>query len=250
MNKMALTGVASNEMNTIEQSIQRIKHDLDQFEEILKRAESGHATVSFLNEKYHAIILSTKDLSQHLRSLRSASHSLGESSETRVRARQLHEQAMAQTTRIQRFGREVQRVSESLAHAAAMQGDRSAVGGGSADLMGFEGGPAQQQQVVLQIESEEQRAREMEALESDIVLVNELFTTLATYVHDQGELVDSIEANTEAAYVQVASGVQQLNSAVVHRKSARRRKCICALIFIVLIVIIGLIIGLSLRSNS
>ncbi|KAL7055383.1 hypothetical protein AAHC03_022981 [Spirometra sp. Aus1] len=246
---MAVAGAASSEMQTIEQSIQRIKHDLDQFEEILKRAESGHVTDSFLKEKYHAIILSTKDLSVHLRALQTASHALGEPSETRVRARQLNEQAMAQTARIQRFGREVQRVSESLARAAAMQGDRSAVGGGSADLMGFEGQPAPQQ-TMLQIEDEEQRAREMEALESDIVLVNELFTTLATYVHDQGELVDSIEANTEAAYVQVQSGVQQLNSAVVHRKSARRRKCICALIFIVLIVIIGLIIGLSMRSNS
>lgn len=65
-------------------------------------------------------------------------------------------------------------------------------------------GTAQQQQIQLQQEDDERIARDMEALEADIVLVNELFTTLATYVHDQGELVDSIEANTEAAYVQVS----------------------------------------------
>ncbi len=67
------------------------------------------------------------------------------------------------------------------------------------------GGQRQQQmQMQLQQEEDDQMARDMEALEADIVLVNELFTTLATYVHDQGELVDSIEANTEAAYVQVS----------------------------------------------
>lgn len=43
----------------------------------------------------------------------------------------------------------------------------------------------------------------MEQLESDIVQVNELFTTLATYIHDQGTLVDSIGDNIEVAYEQV-----------------------------------------------
>lgn len=60
-----------------------------------------------------------------------------------------------------------------------------------------------QQQQMMQTLEDEQMARDMEALEADIIMVNELFTTLATYVHDQGEIVDSIEANTEAAYVQV-----------------------------------------------
>ena len=101
----------------------------------------------------------------------------------------------------------------------------------------------------MQAQQDEQMAREMEALEADIVMVNELFTTIATYVHDQGEIVDSIEAHTEVAYVQVQSGVDELHRAVQHRKSARRRKCICAFIFVVTVVIIGLIIGLSLAKN-
>lgn len=71
----------------------------------------------------------------------------------------------------------------------------------------FSGGNApgmQEQQQMMQMQEDEQMARDMEALEADIIMVNELFTTLATYVHDQGEIVDSIEANTEAAYVQVS----------------------------------------------
>ncbi|CAH8579502.1 unnamed protein product [Heterobilharzia americana] len=64
----------------------------------------------------------------------------------------------------------------------------------------------------------------MEQLESDIVQVNELFTTLATYIHDQGSLVDSIGDNIEVAYEQVQSGTEQLSTATKHRKSARRKK--------------------------
>ncbi len=67
---MALSGNVATDINTIERDIQGIKQQLDQFEEILKRAESGHASVSYLNERYHAIILSTKDLTQHLKALR------------------------------------------------------------------------------------------------------------------------------------------------------------------------------------
>uniref|UniRef100_A0A5K3EPD2 t-SNARE coiled-coil homology domain-containing protein n=1 Tax=Mesocestoides corti TaxID=53468 RepID=A0A5K3EPD2_MESCO len=188
----------------------------------------------------------TKDLSQHLKALRAASHAPGVSDDVRVRARSLHEQAINQTTRIQRIGRETQRVS-ALARSAAAQGH-----GAGGPILDYDGDSqtGRQQQAMIQLQEDEQMAREMEALEADIVLVNELFTTLAAYVHDQGEIVDSIEANTEAAYVQIQSGVQQLQSAVQHRKSARRRKCICGLVFLVIIIIIALAIGISLRSKN
>lgn len=67
---MAMSGDVSMDINEIEKDIQGIKQQIDQFEEILKSTESGHTSVSFLNERYHAIILSTKDLSQHLKALR------------------------------------------------------------------------------------------------------------------------------------------------------------------------------------
>ncbi|VDD80479.1 unnamed protein product [Mesocestoides corti] len=206
----------------------------------------------------------------------SASHAPGVSDDVRVRARSLHEQAINQTTRIQRIGRETQRVS-ALARSAAAQGHGAGgpildydgehvvghqrinlernFGTRAPEYLAFATSPGdsqtgRQQQAMIQLQEDEQMAREMEALEADIVLVNELFTTLAAYVHDQGEIVDSIEANTEAAYVQIQSGVQQLQSAVQHRKSARRRKCICGLVFLVIIIIIALAIGISLRSKN
>ena len=67
---MAVSGDVLSDITKIERDIQGIKQQVDQFEEILKSAESGHTSIPILNEKYHAIILSTKDLSQHLKALR------------------------------------------------------------------------------------------------------------------------------------------------------------------------------------
>lgn len=43
--------------------------------------------------------------------------------------------------------------------------------------------------------------------------VNTIFKDLATMVHEQGEFVDSIEANVESASIRVTEGAQQLRQA-------------------------------------
>ena len=47
----------------------------------------------------------------------------------------------------------------------------------------------------------------------DIVEVNQIFKDLATMVHEQGEVIDSIEANVETASIQVNEGTAQLSKA-------------------------------------
>ncbi|KAA0200072.1 Syntaxin-7 [Fasciolopsis buskii] len=100
----------------------------------------------------------------------------------------------------------------------------------------------------FQKEMDEQHAQEMEQLESDIVQVNELFTTLATYVHDQGAMVDSIGQNIEVAYEKVEAGTRQLDSAVKQCRSARRKKCICLVIVFAVLVVIAIILGVTLHK--
>lgn len=43
--------------------------------------------------------------------------------------------------------------------------------------------------------------------------VNQIFKDLATMVHEQGEVIDSIEANVESAQVHVSQGAGQLQQA-------------------------------------
>ncbi|XP_035223821.1 syntaxin-7-like [Stegodyphus dumicola] len=112
--------------------------------------------------------------------------------------------------------------------------------------------PSQSQMMTsLQMEEEVnlELLREREAavrkLEADIVDVNHIFTDLATLVHEQGEVVDSIEANVEQAQIQVSEGTQQLAKARRHQAAARRKACFLVIVFVLVAAVIGLIIWLS-----
>ena len=55
--------------------------------------------------------------------------------------------------------------------------------------------------------------------QSDIMDVNTIFKDLATMVHEQGEMVDSIEQNVESAHVRVQEGAAQLSMAATYKVS-------------------------------
>ena len=67
--------------------------------------------------------------------------------------------------------------------------------------------------------------------QSDIGDVNTIFKDLATMVHEQGEVVDSIEGNVEEAAVSVTEGADQLRQAERYkvRKVYRlqSKACLC-----------------------
>ncbi|KAL3315019.1 Syntaxin-7 [Cichlidogyrus casuarinus] len=231
------------EITTIEQNLPGIKRDIDQFEELLKRTEATKSDGGFLTQKYHALSTSTKILGSYLASLRKIMQSGIGPAET-LRTKTLNDQIYTLITRLRGYGDRVQRVANSSsANAAALNFDSRPQG-----FMndGFGAGVAQQ---VATTDFDETTAREMQQLERDIVQVNELFTTMATYVHDQGEMVDSIEANIESAYEQVSSGNSQLRSAVKYQNSARKRKLICFGFLFAVILIIIIIIIISVKSQ-
>lgn len=77
----------------------------------------------------------------------------------------------------------------------------------------------QQQQVQISMENDVNltQLREREAalrkLESDITDVNTIFKDLAVMVHDQGEIIDSIESNVENVQIRVSEANTHLESA-------------------------------------
>lgn len=82
----------------------------------------------------------------------------------------------------------------------------------------------------------------MSQLEADIGDVNQIFKDLAAMVHDQGEMVDSIEANVESASIHVNEGADDLRMAERYQNKARRKKlCLAATGLIVLIILIAII---------
>lgn len=99
------------------------------------------------------------------------------------------------------------------------------------------------------LEALQERERAIRQLESDIVDVNTIFKDLATMVHEQGDIVDSIESNIEAASVQVHEGTDQLRQAYSYQTSARKKKIILATIGLVILGILITIIAVEVKKN-
>lgn len=75
-------------------------------------------------------------------------------------------------------------------------------------------GPTQAQlQEEIDLQALEEQERVIRELEDNIVGVNEIYKKLGALVYEQGQTVDSIEANVENASVFVEQGGEQLRSA-------------------------------------
>lgn len=76
------------------------------------------------------------------------------------------------------------------------------------------------------------------SFQSDISDVNQIFKDLGALVHDQGEVIDSIEASVERTEVFVNEGAQQLRSAATYQNKLRKKKFILTLIGLTVLIII------------
>lgn len=64
-------------------------------------------------------------------------------------------------------------------------------------------------------------------------------------IHEQGEIVDSIEASVERTENYVSQGAQQLQEASSYKNKIRKKKLILALIAAVILTVIIIIIAYS-----
>jgi len=104
-----------------------------------------------------------------------------------------------------------------------------------------------QEEADVNIDMIREREDALRQLESDIVNVNEIFKDLAIMVHEQGETIDSIEANVDHTHQHVEQANIQLQKAKTHQSAARKKKC--CLIVILLLAIIGLAIAIYFGSK-
>ncbi|XP_040188626.1 syntaxin-7 [Rana temporaria] len=88
----------------------------------------------------------------------------------------------------------------------------------------------------------EERESSILQLEEDIRGINEIFKDLGMMVHEQGEMIDSIEANVESADVHVQQANQQLARAAEYQRKSRKKICIIVVVLLILAVVLGLII--------
>lgn len=110
-----------------------------------------------------------------------------------------------------------------------------------------------QNQMAMQLEDEAnlelllEREQAIHQIENDIVEVNQIFKDLAIMVHDQGTMIDSIEANIEQTSIHVDHGAEQLRAASRYQAASRRKLCIIVLIAVVVLAVVITIIVLSVK---
>ncbi|XP_003372281.1 syntaxin-12 [Trichinella spiralis] len=74
----------------------------------------------------------------------------------------------------------------------------------------------------LDIQTIQEREQVIRQLESDIMDVNQIFKDLALMVHQQGEVIDSIEANVDNAQVHIDQGSTQIQRAAQYQESKNK----------------------------
>ncbi|CAG0902872.1 unnamed protein product, partial [Darwinula stevensoni] len=79
----------------------------------------------------------------------------------------------------------------------------------------------------------EEREAAIRQLEDDITNVNDIFKDLACMVHEQGEVIDTIEGNIDVGAARVEAGTQELAKASRYQTSARKKIFFICLLLLV-----------------
>jgi len=88
-----------------------------------------------------------------------------------------------------------------------------------------------------------QREEEIKQLESNVILVNEMFHDLANIVKEQDTLIDNIDSNVTHALDDVQEGERQIDKAAEYQKKSRSKLCcILALVFVILLIVVLVIV--------
>uniref|UniRef100_A0A8C5Q6A9 t-SNARE domain containing 1 n=1 Tax=Leptobrachium leishanense TaxID=445787 RepID=A0A8C5Q6A9_9ANUR len=95
-----------------------------------------------------------------------------------------------------------------------------------------------------QIRNKEESVKQ---IESDMIDVNQIIKDLASIVYEQGDSIDSIEANLESASSNIDSANRQLAKASHQQRRARKMKCCLISTALFVLAVIILIISLSVK---
>lgn len=91
----------------------------------------------------------------------------------------------------------------------------------------------------------QEREEGIKQVEATILEVNEMFRDLGALVHDQGHLLDNIEANVVSVGNYVGQGVADVDKASVYQRRARGKACCILFILVVVLAILLLMVFLA-----
>ncbi|XP_062848250.1 syntaxin-12 isoform X2 [Trichomycterus rosablanca] len=222
----------SNLFQTCTTNIQKITHNTGQIKSMLFQLGSRPDTPELqdrLQQMQHYTNQLAKETNKHLKDLGSLPppQSPSEQRQQRIQKDRLMNDFSAALNNFQVVQRRAaEREKESVARARAST--RFLIDEGNQDetLVTFD--KNEESRLTHSLVEEEpiteedlelikERETNIRQLEADIMDVNQIFKDLAVMIHDQGDLIDSIEANVESAEVHVEHGTEQLQRAAYYK---------------------------------
>lgn len=92
-------------------------------------------------------------------------------------------------------------------------------------------------EIIGMVRNIEDKYRDIKLLEQNVNLMHRMFLDLAALVHEQGEILNSVEQHVDKAAIYIEKSVKELDKAEKYQKSARWKKC-CLLVILLIIVIV------------
>ncbi|XP_058793392.1 syntaxin-12 [Phymastichus coffea] len=241
---------------TIGTSVLKISQNVSSMQKMVNQLGSSADSQELQNQLHqiqHYTQQLAKDTSSHLKELgilaNSGSNSPGEQRQHKMQKERLQDEFMAALNNFQSVQRLAASKEKDMIKRAKASVGLSYFGEKKQETLIELQDNRSQKQIQQQHEQDEQNLRMLEEqeanirqLESDINNVNQIFKELGAIVHEQGEVIDSIEASVERTEVFVNEGATQLRQASGYKNKLRKKKFILALIAgIILSLLIGII---------
>ncbi|KAK6188055.1 hypothetical protein SNE40_004319 [Patella caerulea] len=242
--------------------IQKITQNVGKIKKFVA-ALGTHSDTDELRENLHDTISNTKRIAEETnKSIKEYARQPAPSNVEQARQFKMQKERLAEEFGIalkefqglQRTAAEKEKASVKRARAQSGLDDNYGINS-STDSQAHVPGFSQTRQV-LEMEQDvdldiiREREQSIKKLETDITDVNQIFKDLGMLIHEQGDVLDSIEANIDSSHINVQEGTQQLSKARNYQSKARRKKCICLIILLVVLIIIGIIVGVTVNKNS
>uniref|UniRef100_A0A3P9AB22 t-SNARE coiled-coil homology domain-containing protein n=1 Tax=Esox lucius TaxID=8010 RepID=A0A3P9AB22_ESOLU len=222
----------NTQIQTCSSNIQKITQNTAQIKSMVNQLGTKQDTSELqdrLQQVQHYTNQLAKETNKHLKDLGSASLSSApsEQRQQKIQKDRLMNDFSAALNNFQAVQRRAaEKEKESVARARAGSRLSAEDAASEEQLVSFDnqddwGQTTTQTEEVAITEEDLELIKERETnirqLESDILDVNQIFKDLAVMIHDQGELIDSIEANVESAEVHVDRGTEQLQRAAYYQ---------------------------------
>ncbi|XP_050796818.1 t-SNARE domain-containing protein 1 isoform X8 [Gopherus flavomarginatus] len=233
-------------------SLERTLRSLGTSNDTQELRDGLHATQQETNKTITTSTKAIKQLSEIVR---------GSSRQERLQLDRLNNQL---SDAIQRYGAVQKKIAEKSkallpsAQRSSKQSPKTPFSDLADDEKIFNGGDgmwqnqSQDQALLSEITEEDLEAirlREeaIQQIESDMLDVNQIIKDLASMVYEQGDTIDSIEANIETASSNVESANEQLAKASQHQQRARKMKCCLLSVGMAVLVVVVVIIAVSVK---